>query len=112
MYNASTSDVKITGVANDGAVATHFYYWGLNTTAGSTLTLTGSGSFAGAIYAPYQTVSLGGSSANAPRTLSAPSSPITSSAAATLYDLRRGAWEYRQQHPHGAFLPGIVGTSG
>jgi hypothetical protein len=65
IYNDSTTDAVFTGISNDSQLATKFYYWGLPDTAGSKLTLTGGGFFAGAIYAYYQDVVLtGGSSGN------------------------------------------------
>jgi hypothetical protein len=67
MQNASSSDAVFTGVSNDSGLATHFYYWGLSTTTGSKLSLTGNGQFAGAIYAANQKVVLTGSSSSLPR---------------------------------------------
>ncbi len=67
LYNASTGDAVFTGVANDSGLATHFYYWGLNSTSGSKLSLTGNGSCACAIYAPWQNIILTGSSSSLPR---------------------------------------------
>ncbi len=64
IHNASSTDVVMKDVSNDSGDATRFSYIGLPTTAGSKLTLTGSGAyaFAGTIYAPNQKVVMTGSS--------------------------------------------------
>jgi hypothetical protein len=67
MYNASTIDAVFPGIINDSGLAPNFTYWGMNTTAGSKVTLTGNGQFAGSVYAPYQDVVLTGGSSNLPR---------------------------------------------
>ena len=64
LFNASTTDVVMKDVSNDSGIATRFTYTGLPTTAGSKVTLTGSGNyaFAGMLYAPNQKVVMTGSS--------------------------------------------------
>jgi len=62
MQNASTTDAVFTGISNDSGLAPRFGYWGLPTTAGSKVTLTGNGQFAGTIYAPDQKIVLTGGS--------------------------------------------------
>jgi hypothetical protein len=63
MYNASTKDVVMKDVSNSSAIPSKFTYYGLPTTAGSKLTMTGSGAyaFAGLINAPNQDIVLKGS---------------------------------------------------
>ncbi len=63
MYNASTKDAVMKDVSNSSAIPSKFTYYGLPTTAGSKLTMTGSGAyaFAGLINAPNQDVVLKGS---------------------------------------------------
>jgi hypothetical protein len=64
LYNASTTDVVMKDVSNDSGIASRFTYLGLPTTAGSKVTLTGSGAyaFAGMLSAPNQKVVMTGSS--------------------------------------------------
>src|SRR5437667_2598140 len=59
-----TTDVIMTDVSNDSGIAARFTYYGLPTTAGSKITLTGSGAYAyaGVIYAPNQKLVLTGAS--------------------------------------------------
>ena len=63
MYNASTKDVVMKDVSNSSAIPSKFTYYGLPSTAGSKLTMTGSGAyaFAGLINAPNQDMVLTGS---------------------------------------------------
>ena len=64
MYNASSTDVVMKDCSNDSGIPSRFTYYGLPTTAGSKITLTGSGAYAyaGVIYAPNQKLVLTGSS--------------------------------------------------
>jgi hypothetical protein len=64
MYNASTIDAVMSGVSNDSGMASRFTYYGLPTTAGSKITFTGNGQFAGTVYAPQQKLVLNGGSAS------------------------------------------------
>jgi hypothetical protein len=64
IYNASTTDAVMKDTSNDSLIPSRFVYYGLPTTAGTKLTLTGSGAYAyaGVIYAPSQNMVLTGSS--------------------------------------------------
>jgi hypothetical protein len=66
IYDAATSDAGFAGVTNDSGMAANFTYFGLATTD-KNLSLSGSGQFAGGIYAPYKNVILTGSSSSLPR---------------------------------------------
>jgi hypothetical protein len=63
MYNASNRNVVMKDVSNDSGVPARFTYYGLPSTAGTRLTMTGSGAFAfaGLIDAPNQDITLTGS---------------------------------------------------
>jgi len=63
LYNASTTDVVMKDVSNSSAIPSRFTYYGLPSTAGSKLTMTGSGAIAysGLINAPDQNIVLTGS---------------------------------------------------
>jgi hypothetical protein len=63
MYNASTKDVVMKDVSNDSLIPSRFTYYGMPSTAGTKMTLTGSGAnaYAGVIYAPNQKMVLTGS---------------------------------------------------
>jgi hypothetical protein len=62
LYNASTTDVVMKDVSNSSGIPSRFTYYGLPTTAGSKLTMTGSGAlaYAGVINAPNQNMVLTG----------------------------------------------------
>jgi hypothetical protein len=64
IYNASSTDVVMKDCSNDSGIPSRFTYYGLPTTAGSKITLTGSGAYAyaGVIYAPNQKMVLTGAS--------------------------------------------------
>jgi hypothetical protein len=60
IHNASNTDAVFGELSNDSALASRLSYWGLPTTAGSKLTMTGGANFAATIYAPRQQVVLTG----------------------------------------------------
>ncbi len=64
MYNGSTTDAVMKDASNDSGDPHRFSYYGLPSTAGTKLTLTGDGAYAyiGLIYCPEQKVVLTGSS--------------------------------------------------
>ena len=64
LYNDSSTDAVVTGIANDSGLPTHFYYWGLPDTTGSKLSFTGNGFCAAGIYAYYQLVVFTGGSSS------------------------------------------------
>jgi hypothetical protein len=66
IYDAANNDAGFAGVTNDSGLAANFTYYGLST-ADKKLSLSGSGQFAGGIYAPYKNVVLTGSSSSLPR---------------------------------------------
>jgi hypothetical protein len=64
LYNDSTTDAVMKDSSNDSGIPSKFIYYGLPDTAGSKITLTGSGAFAyvGIIDAPWQKLVLTGAS--------------------------------------------------